>query len=139
MDIRVLGKKDHRASFRSGVDALDEFFHRFAGQNQFRLHIGVTYVAIEEGRILGYATVSMAVLDAEMVPGKRALPRYPMPVLRVARLATDLSARGQGLGSLLLAWCGKLAVQLRDTVECIGLLVDAKDDAAVAFYAHHGF
>ena len=37
-----------RTSFRSGDADLDRFFHQFARQHQFRHHLGVTYVAVED-------------------------------------------------------------------------------------------
>ncbi len=45
-EIRLLDQKDDRKRFQSGDEALDLYFHRYAGQNQFRHHIGVTYIDI---------------------------------------------------------------------------------------------
>ena len=45
MEIRALRPTDDRSSFQSGDEALDRFFHQYAGQNQFRHHLGITYVA----------------------------------------------------------------------------------------------
>jgi GNAT superfamily N-acetyltransferase len=138
VDIRPLAAGDDRQGFRSGDEALDLFFHRYAGQNQFRFHIGVTYVAVEGQRILGFATVSPATLDAENLPSGRPMPPYPVPVLRLARLAVDERASGQGLGKALVRFCIELAERLRDEVGCVGLVVDAKP-AAVDFYQLLGF
>ena len=49
VEVRLLDAADDRESFQSGDSARDLFFPRYAGQNQFRHHIGVTYVAVEEG------------------------------------------------------------------------------------------
>ena len=51
--IRRLEPGDDRDRFCSGQPDLDRFFHRFAGQNQFRHHVGVTYIAVEDDAILG--------------------------------------------------------------------------------------
>ena len=110
-------------------EALDVYFHRYAGQNQFRHHLGVTYVAVEEERILGFVTVSPGSLDAEELPSGRRPPPYPVPILRVARLAFDESARGKGLGRALLRFSIELAEQMMEECGCVGLLVDAKSDA----------
>lgn len=138
VEIRALRKSDQREEFHSGDEALDLYFRRYAGQNQFRHHLGVTYVAIEEERILGFATVSPGSLDAEELPSGRRPPPYPVPILRVARLAVDESARGRRLGEALLRFCIELAEQLREEFGCVGLLVDAKPDA-IAFYERYGF
>jgi GNAT superfamily N-acetyltransferase len=104
MEIRALRPGDDRSGFHSGDEALDRFFHRYAGQNQFRHHLGVTYVAADGERIVGFATVAPRHIDIDDLPERlrKKLPRYPIPVLGLARLAVDASARSLGLGSQLL-------------------------------------
>jgi hypothetical protein len=68
MEIRALRPSDDRSGFRSGDEALDRFLNRYAGQNQFRHYIGVTYVAVDAGRILGFATVAPRHVDVEDLP-----------------------------------------------------------------------
>jgi hypothetical protein len=79
VEIRALKRKDDRQVFRSGDEALDLYFHKYAGQNQFRHHIGVTYIAVEDDRILGYVTVAPGSLDAEDLPSGRNF--HPIPCL----------------------------------------------------------
>ena len=138
VDIRILKPQDDRSFFRSGDEALDLYFHRYAGQNQFRHHIGVTYIAVEEDTILGFITVSPGELGAEMLPGGKRLPPYPVPVLRIARLATDERGRGRGIGKALLRFSIELAEKIRNEAGCVGLVVDAKKEA-VGFYRLYGF
>lgn len=140
MEIRPLAESDDRSAFQSGDPDLDRFFHQFAGQNQFRHYVGVTYVAVEERRIFGFATVAPAHVEVDGLPpaARKQLPRYPLPVLRMARLATDQSARGRGLGVQLLRFVLQLALRMAHEFGCVGVLVDAKPDA-IAFYAKYGF
>jgi GNAT superfamily N-acetyltransferase len=140
MEIRALREEDDRSQFHSADPDLDRFFHRFAGQNQFRHYVGVTYVAVDEGRVLGFATIAPGHIEIEDLPAatRKKLPRYPLPVLRLARLAVDQEARGQGLGRRLLRFVLELAVQMANDYGCIGVCVDAKPDA-VAFYERYGF
>ena len=140
IEVRALREDDDRTSFRSGDADLDRFFQQFAGQNQFRHHLGVTYVAVEGRSILGFATVAAAHVEIEGVPlaVRRKVPRYPLPVLRLARLAVDHSAQGQGLGLQLLRFVLRLALKMADDYGCVGVIVDAKPDAE-AFYAKYGF
>src|SRR3954466_8733460 len=140
MEIRALRASDDRSAFRSGEEALDLFFHRYAGQNQFRHHLGVTYVAADGERILGFATVAPRHLELEQLTERllKKLPRYPIPVLGPARLAVDATARSIGLGSQLLRFVLLLAAKLADEVGCAGVVVDAKS-GAVEFYATYGF
>ena len=140
MQIRVLREADDRSQFSSGDDDLDGFFHRFAGQNQFRHYLGTTYVAVEGSRILGFATVAPGQIEIEKLPAslRRKIPRYPLPILRLARLAVDLSAQGKGLGSQLLRYVLVLALRMAEEYGCAGVVVDAKQ-GAVEFYARYGF
>lgn len=139
--VRRLEPTDDRSPFQSGNVDLDRFFLRYAGQNQFRHHIGTTYVALDlSGKIAGFATVSASeIAPAALEPSKRKrLPKYPIPVLRLARLAVDRRSQGKGIGRLLLRSVLRLAQHMANDVGCAGLLVDAKSDA-VAFYTTLGF
>lgn len=138
VEIRALQPSDSRQAFRSGDEALDLFFHRYAGQNQFRHHIGTTYVAVDGERILGFVTVSPGSLDVDDLPSGRKTPPYPVPILRVARLAVDASARGLGLGRALLRFAVELAERMMAELGCVGLVVDAKRGAE-EFYERFGF
>ena len=138
VEIRALRRSDDRQAFRSGDEALDLYFHRYAGQNQFRHHIGATYVAIDGERILGFVTVAPSSLDAADLPSGRKTPPYPVPILRLARLAVDASARGRGLGRALLRFAVELAERMMAELGCVGLVVDAKRGAE-EFYRRYGF
>jgi GNAT superfamily N-acetyltransferase len=140
IEIRALREHDTHPSFRSGDADFDRFFQQFAGQNQFRHHLGVTYVAVDNQHILGFATVAPAHVEIDELPAavRRKLPHYPLPVLRLARLAIDQSAQGQGLGLQLLRFVLRLALQMADGYGCVGVIVDAKPDA-VAFSTKYGF
>jgi predicted N-acetyltransferase YhbS len=140
IEIRPLRESDDRTNFRSNDPDLDRFFARFAGQNQFRHHIGVTYVATEDDRIIGYATVAPGNIEADSLPPafRRALPRYPLPVLRLARLAVSATDQDRGVGSALLRHVFRLALKLAEELGCAGIQVDAKRDA-VEYYRRLGF
>ena len=66
------------------------------------------------------------------------VPAYPLPILRISRLAVDERDQGSGIGRLLLRAMFGLALDLRDRFGCMGVIVDAKPDA-VGFYEGLGF
>jgi GNAT superfamily N-acetyltransferase len=141
IEIRLLARDDDRSDFSCGQPALDRFFEHYAGQNQFRLHVSVTYVAVLAGRIVGFATVAVAAIERETVPSARLrkrLPGYPLPVLRLARLGVDTRAQGAGIGRALLRHVMRLALDQRDRLGCVGVVTDAKPDA-IGFYRSLGF
>lgn len=140
MEIRALRPSDERESFQSGDDDLDRFLRRYAGQNQFRHHLGTTYVAVDDSRIVGYVTLAPSSIEAEKLSAaqRKSLPSYPLPILRLARMAVDQSVQNQGLGSELLRFVFTLALRMGEELGCIGVAVDAKP-GAVRFYERLGF
>lgn len=140
MEIRRLRPEDERSGFRSGNVELNRFFLRFAGQNQFRHHIGTTYVAIHRATIAGFATVVASELTVAALPlaKRRKLPAYPLPVLRLARLGVDERCQGRGVGNELLRAVFLLAHRMAGHVGCVGVVVDAKREA-LTFYEKLGF
>ena len=141
VEIRVLAREDDRSDFSCGEADLDRFFEHYAGQNQFKLHLAVTYVAVLDATIVGFATVASSALERNLLPSARLrkrLPGYPLPVLRLARLGVDLRAQRVGIGKALLRHALGLALEQRDRVGCVGVVADAKTDA-VAFYQGLGF
>lgn len=139
--VRRLEPNDDRTRFESGNIDLDRFFVRYAGQNQFRHHIGTTYVAVtDEGLVAGFATVSASEVSTARLSSAavRRLPAYPLPVLRLARLAVDRRLQGKGVGTHLLRAVFSLALRMADEMGCLGVVVDAKPEA-IPFYQKLGF
>lgn len=137
MDFRPLRKEDDRSRFSCGNPSLDTFFQRFAGQNQFRHQIGVSYVLVGDAGVAGFVTVAAHSLKLPE-DQRRSLPDYHLPVLLIARLGVDQRHAGQGLGARLLRECCALAVEQSERFGCVGLATDAKAEA-VAFYQRFGF
>jgi GNAT superfamily N-acetyltransferase len=140
-EIRPLAPGDDRSDFSCGQAELDRFFEHYAAQNQFKLRLAVTYVAVIEGRIVGFATVAPSSIERATVPSARLrkrLPGYPLPVLRLARLGVDLRAQGLGVGRALLRHVLGLAMTQRDQLGCVGVVTDAKPEA-VTHYEALGF
>jgi GNAT superfamily N-acetyltransferase len=140
IEVRRLEPGDDRSKFRSGNPDLDRFFHKYAGQNQFRHHIGTTWIAVDAEEIRGFVTWSAGEVRASTLPESRLsrLPAYPLPVLRVARLAVAEDAQGSGVGAALLRAAFVAAHRMGADYGCVGVLVDAKPEA-VAWYERFGF
>jgi GNAT superfamily N-acetyltransferase len=140
MEIRALRENDDRSRFSCGEEHLDRFFRVYAGQNQFRHHIGVTYVAVEGEEIIGFATVAPSHIEIEVLPAaaRKKLPSYPLPVLRLARLAVSRAYQSRGIGRQLIRFVMGLALEMDARYGCAALTVDSKP-GAVEFYAGLGF
>lgn len=129
-----------RAAFRSDSEPLNRYLREKVTQD-VRRRVASCFVALADGqRIAGYYTLASASLLLTDLPASigKKLPRYPtVPAVRMGRLAVDQAFKGQGLGGALLA--DALDRTARSEIAAFALMVDAKDEAAVAFYRHHGF
>ncbi len=127
--------------FDCGNDALNRFIKLYALQGQ-RANISQTYVALTpEKKIAGYHTLVVGSVVHNDAPErlKKGIPRHPIPVVILARLAVDNSEQGRGLGAALVTDAMRRILQAADIAGVRAMLVHAKDDSALAFYAHLGF
>jgi ribosomal protein S18 acetylase RimI-like enzyme len=138
--IEPLGQHD-RSGFSCGSAPLDHYFERQVSQD-IRRRITACYVAVcsASNQVAGFYTLSAAQISVTQLPErfKKNLPRYPsVPAVRIGRLAIDKKFQGQGLGSTLLI--NAIYRSIRSDIAAYAVIVDAKDDGAIAFYRHHGF
>ncbi len=136
--IERLSSAHDRSSFDCGEQALDDYLRRYAGQHD-RKGLGRTYVAVERGGsvVKGYYTIASGAVSFEIVPEN--LPRHPVPVILLARLAVDRTVRGRGLGTMLLLHALKRAQNVSEQLGVHAVAVDALNDSARAFYLKYGF
>lgn len=138
--IERLASHHERTGFDCGEPALNQFLRQQAGQQQ-RKGLGQTYVALADGgaEVLGFVTLSAGQVEAAKLPSGLKLPRYPVPMLRIGRLAVDQRHQGQGIGQDLLAFALRLALEFSERVGLYAVVVDAKHERAQAFYRKLGF
>ncbi len=140
LQIELLEARHRRAGFNCGEPALDVFLTNLAGQQQ-RKNFGRTYVALAEDELIvvGFVTVSAGQVATADMPAGLKLPRYPVPVMRVGRLAVDSRHQGRGIGKELLRFALGLAQEWSAHVGIYGVAVEAKHVAARDFYFRLGF
>ena len=122
------------------VDELNEFLTRYANKND-ELGIGKTFVALDENdKIVGYFTLATAQVVYQESPNeyRGKLPKYPIPALRIARLAVDKELKEKGIGKWLLAQAFVKIIQVADVTGIYFIIVDAKETSQ-SFYEHYGF
>ncbi len=137
----VLLTKDHdRNSFDCGLPALNDYLKKYALQNQ-KKHAARTYVATRSNRIVGYYSLAYGSVSLEEAPQsvKSGLPRHPIPVILLARLAVDSTEQRRGLGAALLKDALLRTIQAAEIAGLRAMLVHAKDDLATTFYKKFGF
>jgi predicted GNAT family N-acyltransferase len=140
--IEPLADKDNRAAFSCGIDALDRYLHRQAGQDVSK-HLAAAFVITPDGEtVSGFYTLSAHVVNLGDLPDNVAkkLPRYPnVPATLLGRLAVSIDFRGRDIGELLLLDAFRRVLANTREVGSAILVVDAKDERAREFYLHHDF
>jgi ribosomal protein S18 acetylase RimI-like enzyme len=137
----MLCSEHERSTFRCGEEALDRYFHTRVTQD-IRRHIANCFVAVENetGAVAAFYTLSATSIPIHDLPPEtsKRLPRYPtVPAVRIGRLAVDQRFQRRGLGEAMLA--DAVARAVKADIAAFMLVVDAKNDRAVAFYRRYGF
>ena len=141
--VEALGRQHDRLGFSCGSDPLDQYLRAQAGQDA-RKRVAAPFVLCEgeSHAVLGYYTLSAIGVDIGAWPENVAkkLPRYPVvPATLMGRLAIDKRLQGQGAGEYLLMNALHRSLQTSRQVAAVAVIVDAKDEDAVAFYRHYEF
>lgn len=141
--ISSLGKSHDRKSFDCGELSLNQYLRQYASQD-IKRHINKVFVASPPETpqlVIGYYSLSAGSLDANDLPEglRRRLPRYPVPVVLLGRLAVAESHQGQGLGSILLADALQRIVLASQVMAVFAVVVDVLNDRAAEFYRQFGF
>ena len=138
--IEPLGPDHVRTQFFCGVPDLDRYLEHQAGQDLKR-KLAAIFVLTEDGRrISGFYTLSAHSILAAELPreAQKSLPRYPIPVTLLGRMAVDRSFRGQGLGEFLLLHALERSLLASREVASWAVVLDSKAGAR-EFYVKYGF
>lgn len=136
-------RRHGRNEFACGEPTLDAYLRQQAAQHH-RDGISTTHVLVEDAdpsRILGFCSLSAAQLlltDLQEADRKR-LPNYPVPAIRMGRLAVATIEQSKGNGDLLLAHAVARCLALREQLGVRVLLVNALHEKAASFYRAYGF
>ncbi|MCC6144117.1 MAG: GNAT family N-acetyltransferase [Candidatus Hydrogenedentes bacterium] len=137
----AVGKHHDRDAFDCGDANLNEFLRKHARQSH-EAGGAKTFLAIarRDRRVIGFYSVCPASLHYEATPAlaRKKLARHDVPVFRLARLGVDRTVQGQVLGGQLLLAAGRRCLRVAAEVGGVGLLIDAKNSRAAAWYASYG-
>ncbi len=142
-DLRPVEKlrRDHPVeNFDCGRAELNRYLVRFAWQNQ-QAGAAQTYLGMVGESVVGYHTLAVAHVTLEDAPERltKGLAKDPVPVMLLARLATDLRWQGKGVGKALLRDAMQRTLRAAEIAGIRALAVHAKDEAARSFYEHFDF
>ncbi|TPN36142.1 GNAT family N-acetyltransferase [Mesorhizobium sp. B2-3-3] len=137
-----IAKGHDRTSFDCGDRQMNDFLRRFARQSHDQ-NAAKTFCAIDDTaaeRILGFYTIAPSAVAHETVPETmtKGLARHEVSGFKLARLATDRTVAGHGLGGQLLAAAALRCLRLAGEGGGILLIIDAKNERAARWYASYG-
>jgi predicted N-acetyltransferase YhbS len=140
MKFEPLDPKQHdRKNFDCGVEVLNLYLQRIANQDQKRSLTRV-YVLAEETRILGYYSISAHSVKRDHLPETEQKSGYEdLPFVLLGRLAVNRADQGKGFGDALIYHALRTVCYSAKQIGIMGMIVDAKDDKAAAFYEGFGF
>jgi GNAT superfamily N-acetyltransferase len=136
-------RKSHdRKAFDCGEEPLNDFLRRHARKSH-DLGGAKTFLAIDDGdnqTILGFYSLSPASVGYARTPEiiRRGLARHDVPGFRLARLAVDRRAQGQGMGGQLLLAAGRRCLLAAAEVGGLALVIDAKNERVAGWYSSYG-
>ena len=138
--IEKLQRSHSVEEFSCGDAALERFLVRFALQAQ-QANSSQTYVGLSGTNIIGFHTLVVGEVRHSDAPARlvKGMPRHPIPLMVLARLAVHTQWRGRGIGAGLLLDALGRTLQVADIAGVRALAVHAKDEAAASFYRHFGF
>ena len=141
LEPRSLQKDDPVADFDSGNEELNTYIRRFAFQSQ-QSQSAKSYVTFTDtGKLAGYYTLAYGSVEYAEAPArtKKGLPRHPVPVMILARLAVAREFQHAGLGKQLLRDALLRTLQAAEIAGLRAIVVQAKDAHAKCFYEHYRF
>lgn len=126
--------------FDCGRDELNRYLLRYAWTNQ-QAGAAQTYIGMVGGAVVGYHTLAVGQVNREEAPDRltKGLPRHPVPIMLLARLAVDRRWHGQGVGKALLKDAMQRTLQAADIAGIRAFAVHAKDEEARTFYQKFDF
>jgi GNAT superfamily N-acetyltransferase len=134
-------RRDHNVEdFDCGQQGSNRFLHRFAWQNQ-QAGASQTYVGLVGNAIAGFYTLAVGHVIYDDAPRRltKGLARHPVPIMLLARLATDRRWQKQVVGRALLKDAMLRTLHPADIAGIRAFAVHAKDEDAQQFYQHFDF
>lgn len=138
----AIAKSHDRQSFDCGDPAMNDFLRRYARQSHEQ-NASKTFCAIDvatSNRVLGFYTLAPSAVAHEDVPASmtKGLAQHEVSGFKLARIATDVTVAGLGLGGQLLAAAALRCLRIASEAGGVLLIIDAKGERAAQWYASYG-
>jgi ribosomal protein S18 acetylase RimI-like enzyme len=135
LKVRLLLNNDDLSDLWCAEEDLNDFLKNNA-KSYHDLMLGRTYLCIYKDKVVGFMTLSIDTIRAEIMQEEDKLKNIRIksyPALKIARLAIDIKYERKGIGKFLVLIAIGKALELSRTVGCRLIIVDSKPDA-ILFY-----
>lgn len=117
--------------FDCGDESLNKYLKTFAYLNDTN-NLSKTFIAHDGDTIIGFVTLCNAQIEF------KEMPKYPVPAVKIDRLAVDTKYQSKGYGKELLLFTFKKIIQVSLSTGVKAVIVDAKEQSKM-FYEKYGF
>lgn len=140
--ICAFDKSYQKDNFDCGIEDLNIYIKKYASQDIKRKFAQVFIICpLNSEEIIGFYTLSAFTIKTFSLPPEIAkkLPKYPVPVSLLGRLAVDINYQKKGIGKFLLADAIKRVIKASEIIGIYALVVSAKNEKVKLFYKRYGF
>lgn len=125
--------------FDCGEENLNKYIRTYAYMNDEN-NLSKTFICEDDGNIVGFVTLCNAHIEFDEMPVsyKRLMTKYPVPSVKIARLAVDKKYQGMGYGKSILLYAFKKIIQVSVSTGVKVISVDVKESSK-GFYEKFGF
>ena len=138
--IEKLARIHEIENFDCGEPELNRFLRINALNNQLA-GSAQTYLGLADNSVIGFYSlaVGQVLYNNASERLKKGLPRHPIPIMLLARMAVAKNWQGKGIGAGLLKNAMLRTSQAADIAGIRAFVVHAKNEKAKAFYEHFNF
>ncbi len=143
--MKIISIQEVSKSFLKAFDCQEELLNIYLKQYALKNDInGIakTFLCVSDDKasLIGFFSLSTANIQFAEYSGVSDdnIPHYPIPCVRIARLAVDKDYQGHKVGSYLLKECFLRILLISRNVGIHLVIVDAKE-SSTGFYEHYGF
>ncbi len=125
--------------FNCGDENLNKYIRSHAQLND-QNNLSKTFICCDKDDVVGFVTLCSSQIEFQEMPNsyQQTMPKYPVPAIKIARLAIDNKYQGQGYGKALLQFAFKKILQVSISTGVKLVVVNAKDSSK-KFYERFGF
>jgi len=140
LKLTLVDKRHKRKAFDCGYPDLNEFLAKSARVSSDK-RMTRTFVLedpVDPDTIIGYITLTYTSIDIPPQCRSAKTLKNPVPALLLAKMGISNLYKGSGHGKRLLSFAIKQAADISQKVGGVGLVIDAKDNDAKAYYLGRG-